>query len=118
MIVVYGLKNCDSCRKAMKILAGRGQASRFHDLRDDGLPAATLSAWLSAVGWEVLLNRRSTTWRELPEDDKKNLDASRAAQLLARHPTLVKRPVVESAEGIQVGFGPAEQAALSRLAGA
>jgi len=127
VIVIYGLKNCDSCRKAQKLLEAAGSAYRFHDLRADGLPAGRLARWLETAGWETLVNRRSTTWRALPEAEKAGLDAAAAGPLLERHPTLMKRPVVEvggaESEGeaagrLLVGFGPAEQKALKALAGA
>ena len=76
MLIVYGLKSCDACRKARKALAGREH--RFHDLREDGLDAAMLDRWIGALGWEALLNRRSTTWRALDEAEKAGLDAGRA----------------------------------------
>jgi len=116
VIVIYGLKNCDSCRKAAKLLEAGGRPFRFHDLRADGLPRDRLDYWLATAGWEVLLNRRSTTWRDLPEAEKAGLDAAKAARLLERHLTLVKRPVVEAGERLVVGFGPDEQAALKALA--
>lgn len=119
MIVVYGLKNCDSCRKATKLLEAAGRPFRFHDLRADGLPRDRLARWLAKAGWEALLNRRSTTWRDLPEADKAGLDAAKAARLLEGHPTLIKRPVVETGDEagdtLLIGFGPAEQAALKKL---
>ena len=117
MIVIYGLKNCDSCRKAIKLLAAGDRPYRFHDLRADGLPAERLSTWLAAVGWPALLNRHSTTWRKLPDAEKTDLDQALAAALLARHPTLIKRPVVEAEGEVIVGFATAQQAALRRLAG-
>ncbi|GAB4356086.1 MAG: ArsC family reductase [Kiloniellaceae bacterium] len=117
MIVVYGLKNCDSCRKAAKLLEAAGRPFRFHDLRADGLPRDRLAQWLATAGWETLLNRRSTTWRDLPAAEKAGLDAAAAGRLLERHPTLIKRPVVEldgAASGrLLVGLGPAEQKALN-----
>ena len=115
MIVVYGLKNCDSCRKAVKLLEASGADFRFHDLRADGLPEDRLAHWLATAGWEILLNRRSTTWRELPEAQKGVTDADGVAALLRRHPTLVKRPVVEAGDSLVVGFGPKEQAAVRAL---
>ncbi len=115
MIVIYGLKNCDSCRKAVKLLEAGGHAFRFHDLRADGLPQDRLAAWLTAVGWEVLLNRRSTTWRSLPEGERRALDPARASRLLAQHPTLIKRPVIEAGDRILVGFAADQQAALKTL---
>lgn len=116
MIVIYGLKSCDSCRKAVKLLDSKGAAYRFHDLRADGLPAGRLDAWVARLGWEALLNRRSTTWRELPAAQKENLDAARAAALMSGHPTLIKRPVVEAGDSLIVGFAPEQRQALEGLA--
>lgn len=121
MIIIYGLKNCDSCRKALKIVTAGGAPHRFHDLRAEGLPDAALARWLERVGWETLLNRQSTTWRSLPAAKKEGLDAAAAARLLARHPTLVKRPVIER-EGaadspLIVGLAPPQRATLKALAG-
>lgn len=122
MIVIYGLKTCDSCRKALGIVAAGGARHRFHDLRADGLPAAALARWLARAGWETLLNRRSTTWRALPAAEKEGLDAAAVARLLARYPTLVKRPVVElegeAGAPLIVGLAPPQLAALRALAGA
>ncbi len=118
MIVIYGLKNCDSCRKAAALLQDGGLVYRFHDLRADGLPEGSLGRWIDAVGWETLLNRRSTTWRELPEPEKADLDAERAVRLLERYPTLIKRPVVEAGDHLVVGFAAPQQAALKALASA
>ena len=115
MMVIYGLKTCDSCRKVVKLLEGGAQPYRFHDLRADGLPEEHLAAWLRQLGWEALLNRRSTTWRALPEAEKADLDAAAAARLLARHPTLIKRPVIEAGDRLLVGFAPPEQASLRDL---
>lgn len=119
MIVIYGLKNCDSCRKALKLVADGGAAHRFHDLRADGLPSGRVQRWLAAVGWEVLVNRRSTTWRGLPEPEKDALvdgGAGAAATLLERHPTLIKRPVIEAGDKLIVGLAPPQQAKLATLA--
>ena len=102
MLTVYGLKTCDACRKARKALAGR--VHRFHDLRADGLDAALLDRWIEALGWEALLNRRSTTWRALDEADRAGLDAARARGLMLAHPTLVKRPVIDDGEAVAIGL--------------
>ena len=115
MIEIYGLRNCDSCRKALGLVEAAGAAHRFHDLRADGLPAGRLARWLADVGWGALLNRRSTTWRELPEAEKAGLDAAAAARLLERHPTLIKRPVIEAGDVLIVGLAPPQQAALKSL---
>jgi len=115
MIVIYGLRNCDSCRKALALVEAAGVACRFHDLRADGLPAGRLAAWLACVGWEALLNRRSTTWRTLPEAEKAGLDATVARRLMERHPTLIKRPVIETGEDLIVGLAPPQQADLKAV---
>lgn len=112
MIVIYGLRNCDSCRKARALVEAAGVAHRFHDLRADGLPPGGLGRWLAAAGWEVLLNRRGTTWRALPEAEQAALDAAAAAALMARHPALIKRPVIEAGDTLIVGLAPPQQAAL------
>ena len=116
MITVYGLKNCDTCRKARKFLEAEGMEHRFHDLRADGLEAKDLKKWVSAVGWEVLLNRRGTTWRGLPEKDKEGVGQAEATKLMLAHPALIKRPVFEHAGGVTVGFGAAEREALQNSA--
>ena len=102
MLTVYGLKNCDACRKARKALADREH--RFHDLREDGLDAAMLDRWIGALGWEALLNRRSTTWRALDDAEKAGLDAGRAQGLMLAHPALVKRPVIDDGGTVRVGL--------------
>lgn len=118
MIVIYGLKNCDTCREAISIVAAAGAPHRFHDLRADGLPAGRLDHWLAGVGWETLVNRRSTTWRQLPETEKAGLQSATAARLLQRHPTLIKRPVIEAGDTLIVGLAPPQQATLKALVGA
>lgn len=102
MLTVYGLKTCDACRKARKALGDREH--RFHDLREDGLDGAMLDRWIEALGWEALLNRRSTTWRALDEAEKAGLDAGRARGLMLAHPTLVKRPVIDDEGTVRVGL--------------
>lgn len=105
MIVLFGLKNCDGCRKALRALEGEGLAVRFHDLRADGLNADMLGRWIDAVGWEALVNRRSATWRRLNDGDKAALDAEGARSLMLAHPTLIKRPILDAEGRIAVGFG-------------
>ena len=105
-VTLYGLRNCDSCRKALRWLESEGVAHHFHDLRADGLERARVERWLASPLSDRLLNRRSTTWRQLS-------DAQRAAagealvELLLAHPTLVKRPVIErGGEVLGLGFDP------------
>lgn len=104
MVTVYGIKNCDTVRKARRWLDAHGVDYRFHDLRSDGLDAGRLQHWIKSVGWETLLNTRGTTWRQLPERDRQALNESRARVLLLAHPTLIKRPVIEQGKHIIVGF--------------
>jgi len=109
MITVHGIKNCDTCRKALKWLEAEGIEARFHDFRVDGLDQAALQCWLAAVGWETLLNRRGTTWRKLPDSDTQNVDATSAEALMLANPTLIKRPVFDLDGDYAVGFKAEQQ---------
>ena len=104
MIVLHGLKNCDTCKKARKWLEQEGLEHRFHDVRADGLTAAQMDGWLKQVSWEVLLNRRGTTWRGLDDTVKESVDAASARDLMLAHPALIKRPVFDHEGKISVGF--------------
>ena len=112
MITVYGIRNCDTCRKAIKWLAAEGIAARLHDVRAEGLDPERLDAWIDALGWEALLNRRGTTWRKLPASDTDGVDAARARALMLEHRALIKRPVFDLGGRYLVGFKDAEKAAL------
>ena len=101
---LFGLKNCDTCKKALKALQNAGHAPDFHDVRVDGVTKAYLTKWAQAAGWEKLLNTRSTTWRELSDKDKSGVDEKRAIALMEKHPTLVKRPVIEAGGKVTVGW--------------
>lgn len=114
MIELYGIKTCDTCRAALKWLSEKGISHRFHDLRADGLTVATVAAWVADQGWETVLNRRSTTWRELPEKDRRKLDAKSATALMAKHPTLIKRPVIDTGKTILIGFDDRVRSALAK----
>jgi len=113
MIVVFGLKTCDSCRKARRWLEDSSLAHRFVDLREDGIAQETLAHWIDAVGWERLLNRRSTSWRQLVESDRQGLDAERALALMETTPALIKRPVFDADGRILVGFDDAVRRTLA-----
>ncbi|WP_280540996.1 ArsC family reductase [Chromohalobacter sp. 11-W] len=104
MVTLYGIKTCDTCRKARRTLDDLGIAYRYHDLREDGLDATRLDAFLARSDWNTLLNTRSTTWRGLDDADKRDLDVERARALLLAHPTLLKRPVLETPDHFLVGF--------------
>lgn len=105
MLKVYGIQSCDTCRKARRWLRDSGRPHAWHDLREDGLEAAVVQRWLDATGAEALVNRRSTTWRELDANTRDHaLDPDRAARVLIEHPTLIKRPVFERDGAVHVGF--------------
>lgn len=101
---LYGLQNCDACRKARRWLDAANIVHTFVDVRANGVEPARLSHWIESVGWQTLLNRRSRTWRELSEAQRSGLDAATAATLMQEHSTLIKRPVLESAAGFIIGF--------------
>lgn len=104
MLTIYGIPNCDSCRKARQWLERQSLDYNFHDLRVDGLNKTTLARWAKNVAWKKLLNTRSTTWRNIPAAQRDGMDESRALALMLEHPTLVKRPVLETDNVIEVGF--------------
>ena len=104
MLIIYGIPNCDSCRKTCAWLDSNAVKYRFHDLRKDGVETELLQFWARSVDWRNLLNRRSTTWRGLPESTRKKLDETEALALMTEHPMLIKRPVTVSGKKITVGF--------------
>jgi arsenate reductase len=109
-VKLYGIKNCDTVKKARKWLDESGIAYEFHDFKKDGLTAEKLGQWEQAVGWETLLNRRGTTWRKLPDEVRDNIDAQSAHGIMLENPSIIKRPVVERGDQISVGFSAAEWA--------
>jgi arsenate reductase (glutaredoxin) len=112
-VTIYGIKNCDTMKKARAWLDERGVAYRFHDYKSEGLDAATLAGWVKELGWEVLLNRSGTTFRALPEADKQDLDAKKAQALMLAQPSMVKRPVLDVNGRLTVGFKPEIYAAAT-----
>lgn len=116
LITVYGLKNCDTCKKALTWLKAEGIAHEFHDVRADGLVASDVAAWISELGSDVLVNTRGTTWRGLDEADKAEMDDAKAAALILAHPALMKRPVFDLGDRRLVGFKDAQKEALQVLA--
>lgn len=113
MAVLYGIKNCDTVKKARRWLDEHAIAYRFHDIRVDGIDAQRLTSWTKRLGWETLLNRRGTTWRGLPETQRgKVTDATRAVTAMLTQPMLIKRPVLEINGAVHVGFTPNDYAAL------
>lgn len=112
MTTLYGIKNCDTVKKARKWLDAAGISYRFHDIRTDGLEPAKLTAWSQSVGWETILNRRGATWRQLPEAVKENINDNNILSLMLESPTLIKRPVLEHREELRIGFNEAVYQAL------
>ncbi|KUJ84313.1 ArsC family reductase [Microbulbifer flavimaris] len=104
MITLYGIKNCDTVKKARKWLENNGVEYRFHDFREDGMDSVPLESWLKSFGWENVLNRRSTSWRALTDEQKESMDNATALTLAAETPTLIKRPVTESGDETRFGF--------------
>jgi len=109
-IQLYGIPNCDTVKKARRWLDAQGVEYAFHDYKKEGADAGRLASWSDAMGWEVLLNKRGTTYRKLSDEQKADIDRARAIDLMVQHPSLIKRPVVEYDGGILVGFGEAEWA--------
>ena len=114
MVIVYGIKNCDSCRNAMVWLAKHEIEYKFHDYRVNGLEAKVLQRWIDLNGWELLLNRKSTTWRKLQKREKENVDRIQATELMTAYPTLIKRPVFEVGSKLLIGFTKSEKESLVR----
>ena len=105
-VTIYGIKNCDTMKKARAWLDAQGVDYAFHDYKAAGIDRAALKAWTGQVGWEILLNRKGTTWRGLSESDRADLDESRATVLMLSRPMLIKRPVVQTGDRVLVGFDP------------
>ena len=104
---IYGIKNCDTMKKAFDWLKANGVAYDFHDYRAEGIDTAIIRDWCYRVGWEKVLNKASTTFKELPEADKADLDEEKAITLMSREPTMIKRPVLVVGDTVSNGFKPA-----------
>lgn len=110
-LTLYHLKTCDTCRKAIKALQTAGHDLSLIDVRADGMARPVLEGLIEAHGWEIVVNRRSTTWRGLEAADKENINNQSAIALIGAHPTLMKRPVIMSADKTTIGWSKTEQAA-------
>jgi arsenate reductase len=106
--VIYGIKNCDTMKKAFAWLDEHKIAYEFHDYKKAGVPPGKLEAWAKQVGWEKLANTRGPTWRKIPEAKKAGLDEARALVLLEENASAIKRPIVERGSKLLVGFDPHE----------
>ncbi|MEM7292273.1 MAG: ArsC family reductase [Pseudomonadota bacterium] len=111
-VILYGIKNCDSVKKARKWLDAHDISYHFHDFRVDGCTADLLDKWAKSVDWEILLNRRGTTWRQLDETDKSDVNQTKAQKLMLKNPTLIKRPVMVTQDTVTVGFKDSNYASL------
>jgi len=107
-MILYAIPNCDTVKKARAWLDERGTPYAFHDYKKAGIERAKLAEWSEVVGWQALLNRRGTTFRKLDPAMREGLDEGRALGLMAAHPSLIRRPVVEHGGGLLVGFDPVE----------
>ncbi len=109
-ITIYGIKNCDTMKKARAWLDGHGVAYGFHDYKAAGIERGRLEGWITKVGWESLLNRAGTTFRKLPDKDKEGLSEKKAVALMIDQPSMIKRPVLDVGGKILVGFKPDQYA--------
>lgn len=111
MPTVYGIKNCNTMKKAFAWLDEHGVAYTFHDYKKAGIDQARLRGWLDALGWEALINRRGTTWRRLPEDVRENMDADGALAVMRDNQSIIRRPLIELDDGgYLLGFDADEYA--------
>jgi arsenate reductase len=109
MIILYGIPNCDTVKKARAWLGGQGVSYQFHDFKKQGVPPDQLARWTEAAGWEKVLNRKGTTWRKLDAAAQAGVQDSPSAQaLMLANPSVIKRPVVDWGKGITVGFDAAD----------
>lgn len=106
MLTLYGIKNCDTVKKARHWLEEHGIEYQFHDFRQDGLEQKLLQSWIDTLGWDTLVNKRSTTWRNL--EDKEISNTQQAVKLLLANPTLIKRPVIQNGQNVFTGFKETE----------
>ncbi|MCP8896640.1 ArsC family reductase [Shinella daejeonensis] len=105
-VTIYGIKNCDTMKKARAWLDGRGITYRFHDYKTEGIDATSLERFVAALGWETVLNRAGTTFRKLPEAERQDLDAARAIALMQAQPSMIKRPILDRDGALTAGFKP------------
>ncbi|HWV55035.1 ArsC family reductase [Pseudorhodoplanes sp.] len=113
-VTIYGIKNCDTMKKARAWLDKAGVDYAFHDYKTAGIDKAHLDRWSKQVGWETLLNRAGTTFRKLPDADKEGLTATKAMKLMMEQPSMIKRPVLETGKALLVGFKPDDYKAAFR----
>lgn len=115
-LTMYGIKNCDTVKKARAWLEGRGIAYSFHDYKSAGLERERLQRWCHDLGWEALLNRAGTTFRKLPDLEKRQLNEKRAIDLMLAQPSMIRRPVFEGGKRLVVGFCPEDYERIAAAA--
>lgn len=108
MTIMYGIKNCDTIKRARDWLTAKKVEYSFHDYKTQGIDKPTLEGWIKKVGWEVLLNRAGTTFKKLPDADKENVTEKKAIALMLAQPSMIKRPVLEAKGKLTIGFKPDE----------
>lgn len=112
MITIYGIKNCDTVKKARKWLDSHGIDYRYHDFREDGLDQEALAIWIAELGWQNLLNRRSSSWKSLDEKVRESMDDKAAHKAVLSQPTLIKRPLLDTGHQRYAGFSAASYAKI------
>jgi arsenate reductase (glutaredoxin) len=111
-VIIHGIKACDTMKKAFTWLEGHGVAYDFHDYKKTGANRADLERWCAKAGWETVLNRAGTTFRKLPDADKTDLDADKAIALMLAQPSMIKRPILETPDALEIGFKPDRYVAI------
>jgi arsenate reductase len=111
-VTIYGIKNCDTVKKARAWLDKRGVAYAFHDYKAEGIDKPRLEGWAKAVGWDVLLNKAGTTFKKLPDKDREGVTEKKAIALMLAQPSMIKRPVLDVGGKLNVGFKPEIYAAI------
>jgi arsenate reductase len=112
VITLYGIKNCDTVKKARKWLDTKGIEYQYHDFREDGVDPEAVTVWIEELGWQNLLNRRSTSWKALNEQARENMNEEAAHKAVMLHPTLIKRPLLDTGKQRYTGFSAASYAKI------
>ena len=112
MITLYGIKNCDTVKKARKWLDTNGIDYQYHDFREDGIDQDAVATWIEELGWQNLLNKRSTSWKALNEEARQNMNEEAAHKAVLLHPTLIKRPLLDTGKQRYTGFSAASYAKI------
>lgn len=115
MITLYGINNCDTVRKARKWLEQQGIEYRFHDFREDGLDEQSVRTWVAELGWETLVNRRSSSWKALSADEREAMNEASAVTAILDSPTLIKRPLLDTGQQRYCGFSAARYQKIFNL---